>query len=114
MTMFVASFGESHEFFHRQESDDPGQHPHPNHHVLHVVVSVFVVTAVVMFVAVGVVGHMIVLVVMVMMMMMMRFLAVVVREHGVGNEMQESVAEKAPRSETQKHFEEARMLLGVL
>lgn len=83
MTMSVASFGESHEFFHRQESDDPGQHPHPDHHVLHVVVSVFMVTAVVMFVAVGVVGRMIVLV-MVMMMMMMRFLAVVVREHGVG------------------------------
>ena len=111
--MSVASFSESHKFFHCQESDDSGQHPHADNHVLHVVVSVFGVgVVVVFFVAVGVVGHVIVIVLAVMMMML--FFAVLVREHGVGNEVQEGVAEEAPGSETQKHLEESRVLVGVL
>ena len=69
-----------------------------------------VTIVVVVFVAVGVVSHMIMLV----MMMMMCFLAVVMREHGVGNEMQESVAKEASGSEAQQHLEEARMLMGIL
>ena len=113
MTMSVGSLSESHKLFNCQKRDDSSQYPQTNYHILHVVMSMFMAIAMVfvavtmVFVAVGVVSHMIVFSVM------MVFSVVTVRGNSMGNEMQESITQEAPRSETQENLEKSRVLLGI-
>ena len=94
--------GESDELLHSQEGHDPGQYPQADDHVLHVIM------------AVGVVVIMMVGVVVVFMMVGVALVAVIVGGDGVGDEMEEGVAQKTPRGEGQEHLQEGGVVLGVL
>ena len=92
----MATFCQSHKLLHSKEGHDPSQHPQTNDHVLHVVVLVSMPVS------------------MPVVMVGMVTVSVAVGGNGVGDEVEEGVAQEPPGGEAEQDLEEGGVVTGVL
>lgn len=98
----LAAFGQSDKLLHSKEGHDASQHPQANYHVLHVIMLM------------GMPGMVMMGVVIFMMGVVIFIMVVGVGGNGVGDEVEEGVAQESPRGEGQQDLEEGGVVASVL